>query len=80
VAVPSALLNELLNLPEAERVELALRLVESVRAASEADDLDDADRARLHEALERSDEQVRAGEVRLAADLVAELRQRSSSR
>jgi hypothetical protein len=37
------------------------------------DGLDDEDRARLHAALERSEEDVRAGRVRPAADLFREL-------
>jgi hypothetical protein len=43
---------------------------------SDTDDLDDAEREQLHQALERSEEDVRAGRIRPAAELLEELRTR----
>ncbi len=69
-------MTELLGLPEPERVDLAQRLLESLREGSAADDLDDEQRERLHQALHRSEADIRAGRVRPAAALIAELRER----
>jgi hypothetical protein len=69
-------MSELLELPETERAELAWRLLESLQDGSDADELDDAQRAQLHQALERSMEDARAGRTRPASELIAELRSR----
>lgn len=62
-------LDEPTDLPEGTEVELA---------AIDADDLDDEDRARLHEALDASEVELRAGLGIPAADVIAELhRQRT---
>ena len=62
-------LDEPTDLPEGVEVEL-----EPV----DADDLDDEDRRRLHEALAESEEDVRAGRVYPAEEVLAELRQRGA--
>lgn len=69
-------MTELLSLPEPERVDLVQRLLESLREGAVSDDLDDDERAQLHQALHRSEADVRAGRVRPASALIAELRER----
>lgn len=69
-------MTELLGLPEPERVDLVQRLLESLRGGAVSDDLDDDERAKLHQALHRSEADLRAGRVRLAPALIAELRER----
>jgi hypothetical protein len=59
------LLDEPVDLPEGTEVELV--------PADEGDGLDDADRARLHEALRRSADQFRAGQKTSAKKVLAEL-------
>lgn len=59
------LLDEPVDLPEGMEVELV--------PADEGEDLDDADRARLHEALRRSADQFRAGQGTSAEEVLAEL-------
>ena len=76
MSVSPEVMTELLGLPEPERVDLAQRLLESLREGSAADDLDDEQRERLHQALHRSEADIRAGRVRPAAALIAELRER----
>jgi hypothetical protein len=49
---------------------------EELSAADPGDDLDAAERAQLHVALELSCEQLKAGKIVSAADLIAELRRR----
>jgi len=46
--------------------------------ADDEDDLDDAERARLHASLERSLEDIRAGRLHDAVDVLAELQARHS--
>jgi hypothetical protein len=41
---------------------------------NEGDDLDDEDRARLHAALDRADQQLKAGRFVSGADVIARLR------
>jgi len=65
-------LDEPVDLPEGTEVELV--------PADEGDGLDDADRARLHEALRRSSDQFRAGEGISADELLTELGARQSHR
>ena len=65
-------LDEPVDLPEGTEVELV--------PADDGDGLDDADRARLHEALRRSSDQFRAGEGISADGLLAELGARQSHR
>jgi hypothetical protein len=57
-------LNEPTTLPEGAEIELAF--VE--------DDLDDVDRARLHDALDAADDELRAGKWKPGTQLVAALR------
>jgi hypothetical protein len=76
VSVSPELMTELLGLPEPERVDLVQRLLESLREGSVADDLDDDERERLHQALRRSEADLLAGRVRPASALIAELRER----
>jgi len=76
MAVSPETLTELLKLPEPERVELAQRLLESLHEGSSTDDLDEAERARLHQALHRSEADMHAGRTRPASDLITELRDR----
>jgi len=59
------LLDEPVDLPEGTEVELV--------PADEGEGLDDADRARLHEALRRSADQFRAGKRTSAKKVLAEL-------
>jgi len=59
------LLDEPVDLPEGTEVELV--------PADEGEGLDDADRARLHEALRRSADQFRAGQGTSAKKVLAEL-------
>lgn len=59
-------LDEPTTLPEGTEVELALVLVE--------DDLDDADRARLHDELDAADDELRAGKGIPGEQLIAALR------
>lgn len=77
--VPDAekVLAEALKLPREERAEIVDRLLRSLDD-EEGDALDDADRARLHQAIARSDEQFRRGQGIRAEDALAELeRQRN---
>ena len=60
-------LDEPTALPEGSEVEL-------VPLADDWDDLADEDRARLHAALEASEEDVAAGRVVPAEDVIAEVR------
>lgn len=76
MAVAPEFMTKLLELPETERVDLAWRLLESLGEGSDTDDLDDVEREQLHQALERSEEDFRAGRVRPAAELLEELRNR----
>jgi hypothetical protein len=62
--------DEPTDLPEGAEVELI--------AADSWDDLDDDERERLHAALASSEEDVREGRVRSAADVTADLRRRGS--
>jgi hypothetical protein len=59
-------LDEPTDLPEGTEVELVV--------ADSWDDLDDEDRERLHKALARSEEDVSAGRVRPAEDVLRDLR------
>lgn len=64
-------LDEPTDLPEGEVVEL-VRLDEVL--ARGGDELDDVERARLHEALHESIEQMKAGQTVDAAEALAALR------
>ena len=74
--VSPELISHLLDLPEQDREDLAWRLLSNVRDESAIDQLDDDDRERLHQSLWRSEEDVRSGRTRPAADLLVELRER----
>ena len=67
------IVEEALKLPPDERAEV---IDELVRSLDQGDDLDDADRARLHAALRQSDDEFRAGPAIPAADLLDRLRPR----
>lgn len=73
MAVDPALLEQLMKLERPERLELAQLLLSSI---DDEDDLDDEDRVRLHAALERSLEDIKAGRVHDATDVINELRAR----
>ena len=60
-------LDEPTTLPEGSELVL-------VPLGDDWDDLDDEDRARLHEALDASEDDIAAGRVYPAEDLIAELR------
>ena len=68
-------LAEALELPADERAELIEGLV---RSLDEGDVLEEADRARLHEALYRSEQQFRDGQG-IPADVVLDRLARASS-
>jgi hypothetical protein len=80
MAVSPVLLEQLMKLDEHERVEVAQMLLSTVGATGDEDDdldyLDDAEIARLHAALERSHDDIRAGRVHDAAAVIDELRAR----
>lgn len=79
MAVSPALLEQLMELDEPERVEVAQLLLSTVETADDEDDLDgldEAETARLHAALERSLDDIRAGRVHDAAAVIDELRAR----
>ena len=59
-------MDEPTDLPEGTVLELV--------ADDEGDDLDEADRAALHDAIERAMEATRAGGVRPSGDVLADLR------
>jgi hypothetical protein len=61
-------LDEPIDLPEGEEVVLQL--------ADEGDELDDAERARVHTALEKSKAQARAGSLVPADEVMKRLRAR----
>ena len=58
-------LDEPTDMPEGEEIELV---------PVGADDLDEEDRRRLHAELDASEDDVRSGHVRDAADVLADLR------
>ena len=62
--------DEPTDLPEGAEVELI--------AADSWDDLDEDERQRLHAALASSEDDVRAGRIRSAAEVVTDLRRRGS--
>ena len=71
MAVPAALLQQLLMLGESERVEIAHALLASVE---DADNLSDADREKLHAAIEQSLDEIDAGATVPFEDVIASLR------
>jgi hypothetical protein len=77
VAVPAAVLKQLLMLDKHDRVELAHALLESV---NDNDDMGDADRARLHAAIEQSIVEIEAGQTVLLDEALASLRARRAAR
>lgn len=76
MAVPPALLEQLMRLDDRERVEVAQLLLSTVEDDEDVDDLDEAETARLHAALERSLDDIKAGRVHAAAAVIDELRAR----
>ena len=71
------LLDEPTNLPEGEVVELVT--VDEVLAQG-GDYLDDEERERLHQAIDRGMEDVRAGRTVDAAEVIAGLRAKAADR
>ena len=69
------LVSEALKLPAEERVELVDRLLKSLDD-EEGDELDDEERARLHAAIGRSEQQFRAGQAVPANALFDALRKK----
>lgn len=77
MAVRSALLTQLLALDAHDRVEIAHALLASV----EHDDrMSDADRTKLHASIERSLNEIDAGETVPFADVIASLRAKRVAR
>ncbi len=74
MAVTPALLEQLMQLDDRERVEVAQLLLSTVE--DDEDDLDEAETSRLHAALERSLDDIKAGRVYDAAAVIDELRAR----
>lgn len=70
-------LDELLKLPDEDRMEIARALFASL-VEDEGDDLDDEDRQRLHAELDLANEEVRTGRVRPGHMILEELRNRAS--
>jgi hypothetical protein len=77
VAVPASLLKQLLALGERERVELAHALLDSV---NDNDEMSDAERARLHAAIEQSISEVEAGQTIPLDEALASLRRKRAAR
>lgn len=77
VAARKEELDELLKLPEDDRLEIARALLASL-VADDDDELDDEDRRQLHEELDRSEEDVQAGRVRPGHLIIEELRARAT--
>jgi hypothetical protein len=73
MAVSQALLDQLMDLDDEERLEVAQLLLATL---DDEDELDDAERARLNAALAPSMEAIKAGRFRDAHDVIAELRAR----
>ncbi|MBL9017767.1 MAG: hypothetical protein JNL83_26505 [Myxococcales bacterium] len=73
MAVNQALLEQLMKLDDKERLEVAQLLLSTV---DDQDDLDDAERGRLHAALDRSLKDIDAGRLHDAVDVLAELQAR----
>ena len=65
--------EDALKLPPDQRAEVVEELV---RSLDDGDDLDDADRARLHAALRQSDAEFREAQGISAADVLERLRTR----
>ena len=77
MAVRAELLQELLKLGESERVEIAHALLSSV---DDADDSSDADREKLHAAINQSITEIEAGRTIPFDDVIASLRAKRVSR
>jgi hypothetical protein len=77
MAVPAALLQQLLSLGESERVEIAHALLASVDAQ---DGMSDAERARLHSAIERSLDEMDSGKTIPFDDVISALRAKRAAR
>lgn len=75
MAVSQALLEQVMKLDDRERVELAQLLLSTVEDEDE-DDLDEGETSRLHAALDRSLDDIKAGRVHDAAAVIDELRAR----
>lgn len=78
MAIAQALLEQLMKLDDRERVEVAQMLLSTVDDDEDEaeDDLDEAEILRLHAALERSLDDIKAGRVYDAAAVIDELRAR----
>jgi predicted transcriptional regulator len=71
-------MDQLLALDEPARLEIAHTLMESVEASE--DDMSDDERERLYAALNRSFEQVAAGQTVPYEEVMAELRAKRTTR
>jgi hypothetical protein len=70
-------LDDLLKLPDEDRLEIARALLASL-VADEGDELDEEDRQQLHEELDRSEGDVQAGRTRPGHLILEELRARAA--
>ena len=77
MAVPAALLPQLLDLEASERAEIAHALLASI---DDRDDMSDADRERLHASINRSLDEINAGKTLPFEDVIAALRMKRASR
>jgi hypothetical protein len=80
MAVPQQLLQQLLSLDEDVRLEIARALLDSVEGDDQDDGMSDAERAKLHAALQRSIEQCQRGETVPADEVFRELRAKRAAR
>ena len=78
MAVPVKILQELLALDEHQRVEIAHALLASVDAAG--DGMSDVDREKLDASIERSLDQLDAGQTVAFGDVIASLRAKRAAR
>ena len=82
MAVPDELLQQLLALDKPVRLEIAHALLDSVEGEDDGDGdgMSDAERAKLHAALQRSIEQCERGETVPADEVFRELRAKRAAR
>lgn len=82
MGVPQQLLQQLLALDESVRLEIAHALLDSVERETDGEDdgMTDAERAKLHAALQRSIEQCERGETVSADEVFRELRAKRAAR
>lgn len=71
MAVPAALLQQLLDLGEPERLEIAHALLASV---DEKDEMSDVERSKLHTSIDRSLDEIDNGQTVPFDDVISALR------